>query len=69
MVAVGCETEPRLRNDEFFNCAKSVLDAVHADGPDAVASLEDERVELPPSSARTSSSSAPSGTRRTTAKS
>ncbi len=46
MVAVGCETEPVSKNAEFFNWAKSVLEAVHADGPAAVGSLEDERVEL-----------------------
>ena len=28
MVAVGCETEPVSKNDEFFNWAKSVLEAV-----------------------------------------
>ena len=46
MVAVGCETEPVSKNDEFSGWAKSVLDAVHADGPDAAESLEDERVAL-----------------------
>ena len=46
MVAVGCETEPVSKNDEFFGWAKSVLEAVHADGPDAAESLEDERVAL-----------------------
>jgi elongation factor Ts len=46
MVAVGCETEPVSKNDEFFTWAKSVLDAVHAGGPDAAAALEDERVAL-----------------------
>ncbi len=46
MVAVGCETEPVSKNDEFQTFAKQVLDAVDADGPEAVAQLEQERVEL-----------------------
>jgi elongation factor Ts len=46
MVAVGCETEPVSKNDEFQAFAKSVLDAVDAQGPDAVAELEAQRVEL-----------------------
>lgn len=46
MVAVGCETDFVSGNDEFQAFAKNVLEAVHADGPDAVASLEDARAEL-----------------------
>jgi elongation factor Ts len=46
MVAVGCETDFVSGNEEFQAFAKSVLDAVHADGPDAVVSLEDARAEL-----------------------
>jgi elongation factor Ts len=46
MVAVGCETEPVSKNDEFQAFAKKVLDVVEAEGPDAVSSLEDERVAL-----------------------
>ena len=46
MVAVGCETEPVSKNDEFQAFAKSVLDAVDAEGAGAVAGLEDARVEL-----------------------
>ena len=46
MVAVGCETEPVSKNDEFQGFAKKVLDAVVANGPDAVAVLEDDRVDL-----------------------
>jgi elongation factor Ts len=46
MVAVGCETEPVSKNDEFAVWAKSVLEAVHADGPEAAESLEEERVAL-----------------------
>jgi elongation factor Ts len=46
MVAIGCETDFVSGNDEFQAFGKSVLDAVHADGPAAVASLEDERAAL-----------------------
>ena len=46
MVAVGCETEPVSKNDEFLAFAERALEAVEADGPDAVAGLEEARVEL-----------------------
>ena len=46
MVAVGCETEPVSKNDEFQAFAKKVLDVVDAGGIDAAAELEAERVEL-----------------------
>ena len=46
MVAVGSETEPVSKNDEFRKFAEKVLEAVVADGPAAVAVLEDDRVEL-----------------------
>jgi elongation factor Ts len=46
MVAVGCETDFVSGNDEFQAFAKALLDAVDADGPDAVAAHEDQRVEL-----------------------
>jgi elongation factor Ts len=46
MVAVGCETEPVSKNDEFFEFAKKVLETVDADGVDATATLEDARIEL-----------------------
>ncbi len=46
MVAVGCETEPVSNNEEFAEWAKKVLLAVDARGPEAVAELENERVEL-----------------------
>jgi elongation factor Ts len=46
MVAVGCETEPVSKNDEFQAFAKKVLDAVDAGGVGAEAELESERVEL-----------------------
>ena len=46
LVAVGCETEPVSKNDEFLGFARKVLDAVHKDGPAAPEELEDERLEL-----------------------
>ena len=46
LVAVGCETEPVSKNDEFLAFAEKVLRTVAASGPDAVAGLEGERVEL-----------------------
>ena len=46
MVAVGCETEPVSKNDEFQAFAKKVLDTVDARGVDATSELEEERVEL-----------------------
>ena len=46
IVAVGCETEPVSANEEFRAFTDRVLDLVEAEGPDAVGSLEDERVEL-----------------------
>jgi len=46
MVAVGCETEPVSNNEEFIVFAQRVVDAVESHGPEATASLEDERIEL-----------------------
>ena len=46
IVAVGSETEPVSKNEEFRAFAERVLDAVEKDGPDAVESLEDQRKEL-----------------------
>jgi elongation factor Ts len=46
IVAVGCETEPVSKNDAFQAFAKQVLEAVHADGPGAVESLEQDRVDV-----------------------
>jgi elongation factor Ts len=46
IVAVGCESEPVATNEEFLAFARRVLDAVEAEGAEAVASLEQERVEL-----------------------
>ena len=46
LVAVGCETEPVARNDEFQAFARKVLEVVDAEGVGAAERLEDERVEL-----------------------
>jgi elongation factor Ts len=46
MVAIGCETEPVSKSDEFQAYAEKVLRAVHEGGVDAAGSLEDERIEL-----------------------
>jgi elongation factor Ts len=46
IVAVGCETEPVSNNDEFVAFVEKVLEAVEADGPDAVQGLEEQRLEL-----------------------
>jgi elongation factor Ts len=46
MVAVGCETEPVSKNEEFRAFAERVLDAVEAGGPGAESGLEDDRIAL-----------------------
>ncbi|HEV2711938.1 MAG TPA: translation elongation factor Ts [Gaiellaceae bacterium] len=46
LVAVGCETEPVAKNEEFLAFAQTVLDAVGEDGPEAVERLEGQRQEL-----------------------
>jgi elongation factor Ts len=46
IVAIGSETEPVSKNDEFRSFAEKVLDTVEQDGPEAIESLEDERKEL-----------------------
>jgi elongation factor Ts len=46
MVAIGCETEPVSKSEEFQAYAERVLRAVHDGGVDAAGSLEEERVEL-----------------------
>jgi elongation factor Ts len=45
IVALGCETEPVSKNEEFQAFAKRLFEAVHAGGTDAVASLEQDRVD------------------------
>ena len=46
IVAVGCETEPVSKNEEFLAYAERVLEAVAAEGDEAVPALEGERTEL-----------------------
>ncbi len=46
MVAVGCETEPVSKNDEFQAFAKKVLDPVDANGSTRPPSSRSERMEL-----------------------
>ena len=46
LVAVGCETEPVSKNEEFQAFAEKVLNTVEQGGPEAVESLESERQEL-----------------------
>jgi elongation factor Ts len=46
IAAVGCETEPVSSNEEFREFAQRVLDAVVSQGPDAVETLDEERIEL-----------------------
>jgi elongation factor Ts len=46
LVAVGCETEPVSKNEEFRVFAEKVLETVERDGHDAVDQLEEERQEL-----------------------
>ena len=46
IVAVGSETEPVSKNDQFLGFAERVLEAVEQGGPDAVGALEEERREL-----------------------
>jgi elongation factor Ts len=46
IVAVGCETEPVSKNEEFLSFAEAALEAVEGEGADAVARLEDRRLEL-----------------------
>lgn len=46
LVAIGCETEPVSKNDEFRAFAEKVADTVEAQGADAVSELDTERQEL-----------------------
>ena len=46
LVAVGCETEPVSKNEEFLGFAQQVLETVEGGGPEAADQLEDQRVEL-----------------------
>jgi elongation factor Ts len=46
MVAIGCETEPVAKNDEFQAFGQKALDLVEEEGIEAVAELDQERAEL-----------------------
>jgi elongation factor Ts len=46
LIAIGCETEPVSKNEEFLAYARKVLDAVHARGPSAADELDAERLDL-----------------------
>jgi elongation factor Ts len=46
IAAVGCETEPVSKNDEFIAFTDKVLDAVLEEGDTAPSELENQRVEL-----------------------
>jgi elongation factor Ts len=46
IVAVGCETEPVSKNEDFLAFAHDVLREVHERGEDSVAMLEERRTEL-----------------------
>jgi elongation factor Ts len=46
IVAIGCETEPVSKNEEFLGFAETVLEAVETEGSDAAAGLEEQRLEL-----------------------
>ncbi|MDX6513319.1 MAG: elongation factor Ts [Gaiellaceae bacterium] len=46
IVAVGCETEPVSKNEEFLAFAEAALETVEEGGPDAVESLEQVRTDL-----------------------
>ena len=46
IVAVGCETEPVSKNDEFLGFAEAALEAVEAEGSEALAGLDERRMEL-----------------------
>jgi elongation factor Ts len=46
LVAIGCETEPVSKNEEFLAFARRVLEAAHDRGPTAVDELDAERLDL-----------------------
>jgi elongation factor Ts len=46
IVAVGCETEPVSKNEDFIAFAHDVLREVHERGEEAVSVLEERRTEL-----------------------
>ena len=46
IVAVGSESEPVADNEEFLSFARKALEVVEKEGPDALARLEPERLQL-----------------------
>ena len=46
LIAIGCETEPVSKNEEFIAYARKVLEAVHDRGPAAVDEVDPERLDL-----------------------
>ncbi|MDQ2982768.1 MAG: translation elongation factor Ts [Actinomycetota bacterium] len=46
IVAVGCETEPVSKNEEFLAFAEQVLEVVLGEGPEAAQKVEEARVDL-----------------------
>jgi elongation factor Ts len=46
MVAVGCETEPVAKNDQFLAFAERALEAVEEAGPEAASRLDEQRTGL-----------------------
>jgi elongation factor Ts len=46
LVAVGCETEPVSKSEDFLAFAEQTLETVERDGPGSEAGLEDDRVAL-----------------------
>ena len=46
IVAVGCETEPVSNNELFLSFAEAALEAVESEGAEALAGLDERRVEL-----------------------
>jgi elongation factor Ts len=46
LVAVGCETEPVSKNEDFLAFAERTLETVEREGPGSEAALEDDRVAL-----------------------
>jgi len=46
IIGIGCETEPVSKSDEFQEFATAVLRGIHADGPEAADSFEEQRIEL-----------------------
>jgi elongation factor Ts len=46
IVAVGCETEPVSKNELFLAFVEAALETVEAGGPEALAGLDERRLEL-----------------------